>query len=101
MELLIEFLAELIFEGTIELSMSKSVPKWIRYILIVIIMCFFLTVFFGLGLFGTVAIIKNEIAIGIFILLVDAILVVSFIYRFIKTVQENKKVEAKNEKSVS
>lgn len=101
MELLIEFLAELIFEGTIELSMAKNVPKLIRYILIVIIMCFFLTMFFGLGLFGTIAIIKREVAMGVFLLLVDAILIGSFIYRFIKIVRANRKVETKNEKSAS
>ena len=37
MDDLIEILLELILEGGFELSKCKKVPKWIRYILILII----------------------------------------------------------------
>ncbi len=91
MELLIEFLFELIFEGSIELAQSPKVPKWIRFILIVILMTFILGVIFGIGTVGVIAIMKGEKGIGIFLLAVTAILVGGCVYKFIELYKKNKK----------
>ena len=40
--ILIELFLDLIFEGSMELSNNKKVPKWIRYILITFIVFFFI-----------------------------------------------------------
>lgn len=52
MEFLIEFLCELLFEGSIEISSNKKASKWIRYPLIVLIIGFFCFVIFGLIFVG-------------------------------------------------
>ena len=41
MDYIIEFLLELVFEGTFEISKSEKVPKYIRYPLIVLVLLFF------------------------------------------------------------
>ena len=45
MEILMEVLFELIFEGGYELSKSKKIPKWIRYPLIGLILLGFILIF--------------------------------------------------------
>ena len=52
MDDVIEFILELILEGTIEISSNKKVPKWIRYPLIALIVLIFAIVTFGLIIFG-------------------------------------------------
>lgn len=37
MDLIFEFLAELILEGSIELGLNKKTPKWLRYPLLLFI----------------------------------------------------------------
>ena len=44
MDFLIELVLDLIFEGSMELSNNKKVPKWIRYILITFIVSVFIIV---------------------------------------------------------
>jgi len=74
MDDLLEFILELILEGSIELSSSKKVSKWLRYPLIFIISILFLAVdalIFYLGIW----IYKESIALSIaFIILSIAIL---------------------------
>jgi len=55
MECLFEFILELVFEGSIEVSKSNKIPKYIRYPLIVIISLFFIAV---IGLIFIMSVLK-------------------------------------------
>ena len=81
MELLIEILLELIFEGTFELSSNKKVPKWVRYPLIAIIVLFCAIVIFGLLIIG-IRILNENIFIGIVLILISLILLIRAIKEF-------------------
>ena len=83
MEYLIEFLLDLIIEGSIELLPNEKIPKWIRCILAFIIILFFLTITIGLIVIGTM-VLKESILGGIFIIIVGVILLICSIVKFIK-----------------
>ncbi len=89
MEYIFEFILELIFEGSIEASKSKKVPKPIRYILITLIALFFLAVIGLIFLTGILCLEKN-IAIGIFFILIGIITLVASIVKFKQTYVERK-----------
>ncbi len=92
MELIIEFIFELIFEGSIEISKSNKIPKWIRYPLIVIIALFFIAII-GTILLGGVLSLKENIFIGIFLILVGLFMLIMSILKFkeIYLIKINKK----------
>lgn len=92
MDLLFEFLIELIFEGTIELSSSKKVPKIIRYPLIVLIVLIFSIFIIGLLILGIFSLDEN-IGMGIFLIILSLI----FLLFFIKKIKEKYK-ELKSKK---
>ena len=79
MELLVEILIDLIFEGTIELSANKKVPRLIRYLLILIISLFFLAIIGVILIIGLSLYSKNKISSIIIILLSILILIASII----------------------
>lgn len=84
MEYLIEFILELIFEGSIEISKSKKIPKYIRYPLIGIIALFFIAVIgliFLLGIF----IQKENIFLGIIFIIIGIVMLLMSITKFKKT----------------
>lgn len=83
MEYIIEFILELIIEGSIELSQSKKVPKIIRYFLISIIVLFFLIVTLGL-IIGGILILNKNLLIGIFIIGIGIFLFIASLYKFRK-----------------
>ncbi len=82
MEILFEFIFELLFEGSVEVAKSRSLSKWIRYPVIALLsLCFIAVVllFFVLGIF---LIIKNEsysLFLGLVFLIIDVLFVVSII----------------------
>lgn len=84
MEYIIEFILELALEGGIEASKSNRVPKYIRYPLIVIISLFFIVVI-GLIFFAGILMLKDNIIVGIFIILTGLFMLVSVIVKFRKT----------------
>lgn len=92
MEYIIEFILELIIDGSIELSQNKKVPKIIRYPLIVCIILLFLTVTLGLIVMG-VFILKKSVLVGIFISLVGLILLISSIFYFRRKYLDKSKTE--------
>lgn len=63
MDFLFKLLFELIAEGTVELSKSKKVPKYIRYILIGIITLFFIAAI-GLVFFVGLVVLKQNLFWG-------------------------------------
>jgi len=91
MDLLFEFLGELIFEGSMELSKNKKVSKWIRYPLIVIILLLFLFVDL-LFVFVSIVILKENILGGILFSIFTIIFIIMSIIKFKKMYFEKKKV---------
>lgn len=84
MEFLFEFIAELLLEGSIEISSNKKISKWIRYPLIVILILLFSVVIFGLLTLGIIILNKNILA-GIFIIIVSIIMLIGSIIKFKNT----------------
>ena len=66
MELIIEFIVELILEGSFELSKNIKTPKWLRYPLILLIILFFIAVVTIIFIVGYLALKENAI-IGLFL----------------------------------
>ncbi len=81
MEYLFEFILELIFEGSIEVSKCKKVPKFIRYPLILIITLFFITVI-GLIYLAGVLSLKENIILGVFFILLGLYMSIMSIIKF-------------------
>ena len=72
MEFLMEFLIDLILEGSICLSTNKKVPVFIRYFLIFFIVLFFITIIGGLFVLGIVISYQNKVA-GLFVIIISLI----------------------------
>lgn len=90
MDILIEFVFDLVFGVTIEASKSSKVPKPIRYILIIFLALFYLAVF-GLMAFMGISICKDNLIGGLIILLFTLGLLILSIYKFKK--EYNKRIE--------
>ncbi len=83
MDLVIEFLLELVLEGTIELGTNRKVPKYVRYPLLFVIALFFLGIV-SLLVFLGFKIVKDNFLIGSFLIGVAILLVIGVWYRFIR-----------------
>ncbi len=83
MEYVFEFIIELIFEGSIEVTKNSKFPKYIRYPLIVLLMLFFITVI-GLILLTGVLSFKKNIILGFFFILLGIGMFVMSIIKFKK-----------------
>lgn len=90
MELFIEICLELIFEGTLELSGNKKVPKWLRYTLLSVLLLFFSAVIIGLLVIGVLLIINAELWAGLLIVVLDLVLFGGLIYKVKKVHKEMK-----------
>ena len=90
MEFLIEFLAELILEGSMEISEDEKMPKWLRYICLTIVTLFFGAITIGLFILG-VYVGKENIYLGLFFILIAFTLLISGIVKF-----EKKYIEKRN-----
>ena len=96
MDILIEFIFELIFDSAVEVVKEKRISKWIRVPLAILLLLFFIGVFVVLGIVGVLLITSNEkysLSGGLIVLLIDIVLIVSFIVRMISTY---KKIKAEN-----
>ena len=82
MELIIEFIIELILEGSFELSKNLKTPKWLRYPLIILVILFFLAVIAIIFIVGYLALKENTI-IGLLIIIISIALAVYSIAKFI------------------
>lgn len=87
MDDLIEFFIELLIDGSIEISKSKKVPKWIRYPIIIVLILLFSLIFLLLIYFG-LSLLKESIIFGSIILLITFILLVSGIKKIKKIYKE-------------
>lgn len=83
MELLFEFIFDLIFEESIEIAKSRKVSKWIRYPLITLISLFLIAVIGFIGIVGIALLTSYEellnIGAGIVLITIDIILIISVI----------------------
>lgn len=89
MELIFEFIFELLLEGGLEISSNKKVNKWIRYPILAIIILFFLTIILGLIFIGITMIEENVFA-SLFITGVGIFLLIMSIIKFKKVYIEKK-----------
>ena len=83
MEYLLEFILELIFEGSIEISKSSKTPKYIRYPLIVIISLFFISVIGLIFLVGILSL-KESVLLGILFISIGIFMFIMGIIKFKK-----------------
>ena len=83
MEFLLELLIDLILEGSMELSTNKKIPSFIRYILIIFIVLFYLTIIGGLFVLG-VLIGKDSIGAGLILIILSLIFLIFSVLEFRK-----------------
>lgn len=84
MDFLFELLLELIAEGTVELSKSIKVPKYIRYLLIGIIVLFFIAVI-GIVLIAGLMSLEQNLLLGFIIIALAIFMLIMGIVKFRKT----------------
>ena len=93
MELLFEFIFDLIFEGSVEVAKSRKVSKWIRYPIIAILSLFMLLVIIVIGFVGIAMILSKEsysTYIGLIFIVFDIILIISGTKKIIKELKLRK-----------
>lgn len=90
MDLLVEFILELILEGSIEIVKIKKIPKFIRYPILGLIILFFSTIIFGLIILG-ILFLKKNILFGLFIIILGLIFLISSIFKIKTQYKEQKK----------
>ncbi|MBQ9659155.1 MAG: hypothetical protein IJV31_10420 [Clostridia bacterium] len=93
MELLLEFIFTLIFEGSIEVAKDRKISKWIRYPLIILLSVFFISVI-GLIIYVSIGMILSKEHYsplgGILLLAFVIILIVSAIRSIKKEIKSRK-----------
>lgn len=82
MELIIEFIIELILEGSFELSKNLKTPKWLRYPLIILVLLFFIAVIAIIFIVGFLAL-KESAIIGLLLIIISIAFAVYSIAKFI------------------
>lgn len=90
MDVIIEFILELVLEGGIEFGADKRVSKWIRYPLLTIVILFYAAIIFGLLVVGIMAL-RKDIGTGLTVLLIDLLIMVLTIGAFRKKYLEYKR----------
>lgn len=89
MDLIFEFLAELILEGSIELGLNKKTPKWLRYPLLL-----FITLVYGFVLFiiffCAIKSFKENILISLLLILFGLFFIIMTIYQVTKRLKKEK-----------
>lgn len=78
MDLIIEFVGEVIIEGIIELIQNKKISKWIRYPLLIIISLFYTAIIAAITFISIKCFSKNSL-LSIFLLSVDVLLIVGIV----------------------
>ena len=83
MEYLIDFILELVIEGSIEASKNKKVPKPLRYVALIIVLLFFICVI-SLIIFVGILVLKQSIIGGILLILLGIFMVIASVLKFRK-----------------
>lgn len=92
MNLLIEFILELILEGSIEIVKVKKIPKFIRYPILALIILFFSIIILGLIILGILSLKKN-ILFGLFSIILGIIFLIETVH---KTKEQYEKYQKDN-----
>lgn len=79
MDLVIDFIVEIILEGIVELIQNKNISRWIRYPLLIAISIFYIFIFSVLVMILPDAF-KENIYIGIVLLCLEIVLLIGVIY---------------------
>ncbi len=82
MELIIEFIVELILEGSFELSKNLKTPKWLRYPLIILVLLFLIAVVVIIFMVGYLAL-EESTLIGLLLIIISIAFGVYSIAKFI------------------
>lgn len=81
MDLIIEILFNLIFEGSVEAMNRIKIPKIVRYVLIVFVAALLVLIFFALLMLSQYFM-KEMLIIGIIVLAFIALIVGFFLWKF-------------------
>lgn len=81
MDLIIEILFNLIFEGSVEAMNRIKIPKIVRYVLIVFVAALLVLIFFALLMLSQYFM-KEMLIIGIIVLAFIALIVGLFLWKF-------------------
>lgn len=81
MDFILELLSELIFEGVVEISKNRKVPKYIRYSLIILIILLCFMVIMGLIALGIFIASKNLME-GIMLSSIGVLLLILSVFKF-------------------
>ena len=82
MDLIIEFIIELILEGSFELSKNLKTPKWLRYPLIILVLLFFIAIIAIIFIVGLMTL-KESTIIGLLLIIISVAFTVFSIAKFI------------------
>ena len=94
MDLLIEIILELLFEGGAEICANRKISKWIRYPILFVFFAFVFIIVFGIIFLG-ISSLKTNLSAGLVLLTIGLIMLVCIIVKFRK--QYIKKINEKNE----
>lgn len=95
MDLLLEFIFELVLESSMEIAQDKKVNKWIRYPIAFLLSLFIIAVLSIILFVGIMFLIDEEINIklaGVLFIVFDVILIISAIKKVSK-IKQNKNKE--------
>ena len=81
LDFLIEFVCEFLFEGTVELSQNKKVPKWLRCIFGSLIILLYIAVIATIFIIG-ISILKTTILGEILLIILGFVLLIASIIKF-------------------
>lgn len=84
MDLLFEFIIELALEGTVEISKSRKVPKYIRYPLIGLTVLFFAAAI-GIMFLVSIVVVKENLFGGLVFLALTLFLLIMSVIKLKKT----------------
>ena len=87
MEFLIELILELLLEGGQEICANRKISTWIRYPIAFILILFFAVIILGL-LFIGIYIIKDNLIVSLFFIIVSIVLLIGAIIKFKKVYVE-------------
>lgn len=81
MDFIFEFIVELLFEGSMEISTNKKIRKWIRYPILAIIILFFVSVIFGILIVG-ISLFKENVLAALFMIFIGLAMLIGSIVKF-------------------
>lgn len=90
MDFIIEFIVELLIEGSIEIGTNRKISKFVRYPLLILILIFYIVVI-GIITFVGIELLSKNIILGIIFLLLALFLIFITIWAFRKKLKEKKK----------